>query len=56
MADGEGEILQGIPVHWDTFLDIPPSEAEPSRCRIIVIPCPYDGTESYKGGTAPEPS
>ena len=50
MSDRSGGLLDGIPVHWGTFLDTPPSEADPSTARVIVLPVPYDGTTSYKGG------
>ena len=51
MADGNPEVLNGVPVHWDTFLDTPPSEADLSAARVVVIPVPYDSTTSYKSGT-----
>ena len=49
MADSAEESLGGVPVQWPTFLDTPPS-ADPSAARVVVIPVPYDGTASYRGG------
>ena len=48
--------LQDVPVHWGTFLDTPPGEADPSRAGVVVIPLPYDGTTSYRGGARDGPS
>ncbi len=39
-----------IPVHWETFLDTPPAEADPDKARVVIIPVPYDGTTSYRTG------
>ena len=39
-----------IPVHWETFLDTPPVEADPDKARVVIIPVPYDGTTSYRTG------
>ena len=48
-------IPDAVPLHWDTFLDTPPAEADPSRARVTVIPAPYDGTSSYKTGARDGP-
>ncbi len=39
-----------IPVHWETFLDTSPAEADPDKARVVIIPVPYDGTTSYRTG------
>ena len=39
-----------IPVHWETFLDTPPAEADPDKARVVIVPVPYDGTTSYRTG------
>ena len=45
------DLLDGIPVHWNTFPGHSPGgEAEASTARVVVIPVPYDSTTSYKGG------
>ena len=41
---------QGASVHWNSFLDTPPEEADPATARVAIIPVPYDGTTSYRGG------
>ena len=51
MPDGDPDTWDGVPVHWETFLDTPPSEADRSSAGVIVIPVPYDSTTSYKSGT-----
>lgn len=40
----------GTPARWNTFLDTPPEEADPSIARVSVIPVPYDATASYRSG------
>ena len=55
MADTSDDLLAGLPVRWETFLDIPPAEAPPSTARVVVIPAPYDSTTSYKGGARHAP-
>ena len=42
--------LDGVPHHWDTFLDFSPDEVGLSDARAVLIPVPYDGTTSYRGG------
>ena len=44
-----------VPYIWHTFLDTPPSEASRERARVVVVPVPYDGTTSYKGGARDGP-
>ena len=55
MPETSGDLLDGIPVHWDTFLDTPPAEADLSSAKVVVIPVPYDGTASYRGGARDGP-
>ena len=50
MPDSGEDLLKGIPLQWDTFLDTPPYEADPTTAQVIVIPVPYDSTTSYKSG------
>ena len=45
-----------MPVHWDTFLDTPPEEADLSSARVVIVPVPYDGTASYKSGARHGPA
>ena len=56
MAGRNPDLLGGVPVHWDTFLDTPPAEADSSSSRVIVISVPYDGTTSYRGGARHGPA
>lgn len=35
---------------WHTFLDTPPEELDYENSRFVVIPVPYDGTTSFRGG------
>ena len=55
MPDANQGSLDGIPVHWETFLDTPPAEADPSTAQVFLIPVPYDGTASYRGGARDGP-
>jgi agmatinase len=48
-------LLEGIAVHWNNFLDLPPEQSDPSTARVVVIPIPYDSTTSYKGGARDGP-
>ena len=48
MADLGSDPLAGVPRHWDTFLDTPPEPSE--NARVVLVPVPYDGTTSYRGG------
>ncbi len=50
MRDSGGELLGGVPVQWGSFLDTPPGENDPDSARVVIIPVPYDGTASFKGG------
>ena len=43
--------LDGLPVHWNSFLDTPPEESDANKARVVLIPVPYDSTTSFKGGT-----
>ena len=49
-------VRDSVPVHWDTFLDTPPVENDPSTARVAVIQVPYDGTTSYKSGARDGPA
>ncbi len=44
------DTIGGVPLHWDNFLDTPPSEADLSNAKTIIIPVPYDSTTSFKSG------
>lgn len=44
------DTLGSVPIHWDNFLDTPPSEADLSNAKAVIIPVPYDSTTSYKSG------
>ena len=35
---------------WQTFLDTPPDEHDYAAARFVVIPVPYDGSTSFRGG------
>ena len=35
---------------WQTFLDTPPEEHVYENARFVVIPVPYDGSTSFRGG------
>ena len=35
---------------WQTFLDTPPDEHIYEAARFVVIPVPYDGSTSFRGG------
>ena len=37
-------------IQWQTFLDTPPSERRYEDARFVIIPVPYDGTASFRGG------
>ena len=50
MSDQDYRWLGETPLQWRTFLDTPPSEADPGDARVFVIPVPYDSTTSYKTG------
>ena len=50
MTERDEDALGGVPLHWDNFLDTPPSESDPSTAKAVIIPVPYDSTTSYKGG------
>ena len=50
MPDRDEDMLKGIPLQWNTFLDTPPDEVDPATAQVIVIPVPYDSTTSYKSG------
>jgi len=50
MAESSGGLLDGIPVHWETFFDTSPEDSDPDTARVILIPVAYDSTTSYKPG------
>lgn len=54
MGDVEGGLPDGIPRHWDTFLDVPPTRNRESAGAVLV-PVPYDSTTSYKTGAREGP-
>ena len=54
-AAGYGE-LGGAPVQWQTFLDTPPDEGDPTSAGVFVISAPYDGTTSFKAGARHGPA
>jgi agmatinase len=56
MPDGAEGLLGGVPVRWGTFLDTPPEQADLSAARVVVVPVPYDGTTSYRGGARDGPT
>ena len=37
-------------IQWQTFLDTPPREHRYEDARFVIIPVPYDGTASFRGG------
>ena len=50
MAEPGSDPLEGVPRHWDTFLDMPPNGAGLADARVVLFPIPYDSTTSYRGG------
>ena len=52
----DDRVPDGLGVHWDTFLDTPPAEADLSAARIVVVPVPYDATTSYRSGARDGPA
>ena len=38
------------------FLNLPPRFCDPPAARYAILPVPYEGTVSYKGGTAEGPA
>ena len=50
MADGGGPGADGVPRHWDTFIDAPHSPGAFEDAAAVLVPVPYDGTTSYKAG------
>ena len=50
MREAGGDRLDNVSVHWGTFLDTPPAEADRASARAVVVLAPYDGTTSYRGG------
>jgi len=40
----------------DNFLGLPPEYCDPTCSRYAILPLPYEGTVSYKGGTAAGPA
>lgn len=54
MGEDGGGLLDGVPRHWDTFLDVAPSENRASA-GVVLIPVPYDSTTSYKTGAREGP-
>ena len=50
MPDTGEDLFDGVPAHWDTFLDTPPGEDNFADAEVVVIPVPYDGTTSYRTG------
>ena len=55
MPDFTKDVLRGVPVTWDTFLDTAPCESDASTARVVIIPIPYDSTTSYKTGAREGP-
>jgi len=55
MAEGYEEALRGVPLLPGNFLDVPPWESRFETARIVLVPVPYDGTTSYKGGAREGP-
>jgi agmatinase len=55
MSDAGENELEGVPVHWGNFLDTPPAESDPAAAQVFIIPVPYDGTASYRGGARDGP-
>ena len=55
MPEGSGDWLDGIEVHWETFLDTPPIESDFSTAGVVVIPVPYDSTTTYRSGAREGP-
>lgn len=52
MSSGHPAPFPSVP--W-SFAAIPPEDSDPEECRIVVIPVPYDGTTSYRGGAREGP-
>ena len=50
MTEQDEDALGGVPLYWNNFLDTPPSEADLSTAKAVIIPVPYDSTTSYKSG------
>ncbi len=42
--------------HWQTFLDTPPEEHVYETSQMVVVPAPYDGTTSFRGGSRYAPA
>ena len=40
----------------ENFLGLPAEQSDPATARVVVLPVPYEGTVSYKGGTAAGPA
>ena len=55
MPDFTKDVLGGVPVTWDTFLDTAPCESDASNAGVVIIPIPYDSTTSYKTGAREGP-
>ena len=51
MTYQDDDNLKGVPRYWDTFLDTPPGEFGADAARVTLVPVPYDGTTSYRGGS-----
>lgn len=52
MSQGHSTPSPSLP--W-SFGALSPEEADPEECRVVVVPVPYDGTTSFKGGTREGP-
>ena len=44
-----------VPRYWDTFLDTSPADVSPENAGVVLLPVPYDGTTSYRGGSRDGP-
>ena len=55
MPDFTKDVLGGVPVTWDTFMDTAPCESDASNAGVVIIPIPYDSTTSYKTGAREGP-
>lgn len=51
-----GDPLDGIPKHWNSFLDVSPSAVTLADAEVILLPVPYDSTTSYRTGARHGPS
>ena len=56
MSARDESVPDGVPVQWETFIDVPPSETDLSIARVVVVPVPYDGTTSYRSGARHGPA